>query len=303
MSDTLVVVVSYNNAHLTKAAIESLNNQRYVPDVIMWDNNSNEGQKAILTEIRPTTNITKIFSPKNLLWSPAINLTLSKFSKGYKYIGFMNNDIMLPPHAIEFFRGFLDMEGTGVVGPMGSCLGGIGDYVSHMTRFINSLKGNEEDFQKLPYIRGTYLVGACCFMLKNTWDEVGPLDSSMPLGADDHDHAIRVREKGYGIYSLPSVYAQHVGHASGGEKEWNEWGQKSWDSFNKKYEGYYRTRAEAILCHWNSLYVPGWEVGTGWKEDVVREPIYEIRRKLHDQNLELEQYRNLLAEEDFAKGF
>lgn len=300
-SDTLITVISYENAQYTLNAISRLCDQSHPVDVVLWDNNSSKPVRNQLEAANFPKNITCEFSKENLLWTPAINRAMSNYAEGYEYVGFMNNDIYMQSYTVEGLIELLQYDPVGIVGPMGSRLGGISDYATWSTR-AEQRGISIEEFRKAP-LRGTYLIGACCLLKYDTWKQVGELDEAMPLGADDHDYSIRIRDAGYQIWADPRYPVDHVGHATGQSKNWNKWGQVSWDAFNTKWEGYYRTRAEAIICHWNGVYIPGWDVGTGWLSDEDREPIYELRQELHEQNMEFETYQNIFTEEKWNGGY
>lgn len=300
-SDTLVVVVSYENPGYTINSINNLCAQTHPVDVLLWDNNSSSQTKAQLEAANFNGNVIKRLSDVNLLWTPAINRVFAELASDYTYLGFMNNDIYLHANTAEAMIGLLQDDKVGIAGPMGARLGGIGDYV-HWSSVAYNNGITEEEFKKYP-LQGTYLIGACCFLRSDTWNEVGPLDETMPLGADDHDYSIRIRNAGYKILALPTYPANHVGHASGASQNWGQWGQKSWDSFNTKWSGYYRSEREAIIAHWNGLYMPGWDVGTGWLSDEEREPIYAEREKYHTYNILNLKYNEAYKSSKWNGGF
>ena len=257
MSKVMMVVISYNDKIKTLKTIDALKQQSYPVNIIVWDNNSKDGTQDALNEIE---GITVINSKDNLMWTPAINEVIKNYYKDEKFIGFMNNDIFLRSDCIEKLVETASRDNIGIVAPIGSNLGGCQNYNNHIFG-----RSNID-----PERRVAYVVGACCLLRKEVWDQVGELDSKMPLGADDHDYCMRLKHEGYQIFVRQDTYAEHVGHASNdtpeGKKNWNDWGVASWDIFNNKWAGYYSTEEQAINCHWGSAYVPGFDVGTGWDD-------------------------------------
>lgn len=275
MSDVLVVIVSYNNPSLTVRAVETASRQTVPTDVVVWDNNSPDALVAQVLKAHPlNSNVELVMSEENLLWTPALNAAVERFLNGHDYLCFMNNDITLPGDAIErMVQVFRDHPDAALVGPMGWSLGGPQDYATHKEAWLAAGKGADESFQAQGAYRIPYVVGACTLVSRVVWDELGVLDAEMPLGADDHDYSLRAKDAGYAIYAEPAVVAQHAGHASAGSPNWNKWGAKSWDAFNRKWDGYFVDATEATNCHWGGTYIPGWEVGTGWLPPEEREII------------------------------
>lgn len=276
-NETAVVVVSYNNLALTQRCVDGLRNQTVPTTILVWDNASKDGTPQWL---RNQKDIISVCSPKNILWTPAVNAGIENIYKHYKeagaslpkYLGFMNNDIFLPTVSIERMTAELQDNSVGLVGPIVPRLGGPQDpYKCFPKRWehLAAIKGDiNEVLKHEPSRRCSFLLGAICMMRRNVFEEIGSLDNDMPLGADDHDYSIRLKDVGYELRVVTSVYADHAGHASAetedGDKNWNEWGSKSWDAFEKKWAGYFNSEEEAVKCHWGQEYIEGWHRGTGW---------------------------------------
>jgi N-acetylglucosaminyl-diphospho-decaprenol L-rhamnosyltransferase len=269
----LAVVVSYNNWRLTEKAVRSAAAQTQPTDVILWDNASTDGsaRELLLRDFPP--NVTMVFNDTNVFWTPALNKAVSTFWDGQDYLAFMNNDVELPPQCFHGLVTIFDNEPTaGMVAPMGSMIGGAQDYASHKEAAL--AQGiSEADFRASGPKRCNYLVGACVMVRKAAWDAVGPLDEKMTLGADDHDYSIRLKHAGHSLWVDPSEPIEHAGHASGDSPAWEAHGSPSWEWFNQKWAGYYRTEEEAIRSHWNCWYESGWDKGTGWDEEIYAERV------------------------------
>lgn len=253
MNDVLALIVSYNGWSHTKKTIEHLRRQTLPLDICVWDNDSDDGSKQLLDQ---EPGIQLYLSPQNILWTPAINHGIERFWDNQTYLLIMNNDIILPPNGVEEMVKVASKSEVGLTAPWGARLGGPQDFASNCGDAPSNLP---EDLKDLTPMRVTYVIGACIMLRKEVYDEVGSFDEEMPLGADDHDYSIRVKAKGYQIYVIRSIYADHVGHASGGSANWKEYGGPSWQKFNEKWDGYYKTEEEAIKCHWNGIYTPGWD--------------------------------------------
>lgn len=249
MSDVLMVVVSYNGIEHTKVAVDSLRNQTVPVKIVVWDNASKDGTREWLSN---QTDIIAHLSDDNVMWTPAINRAIEIYSDSERFIGFMNNDICIPPDGVKRMADVAADPQVALVGPMGSNLGGGQDYGHHWgpwTDIATNLSVLQDKIAQRPPKCHSYILGACVVLRRAVWNDLGPLDENMPLGADDHDYSIRAKRAGYKVMVAQNVFVEHVGHATGSEGEWSEWGKKSWDAFNEKWAGYF-TEPEAHM-YWS----------------------------------------------------
>lgn len=255
--NVLAVVVSYNNAEMTKQCVQNLLAQTHPCNIVVWDNNSTDHTIALLEEFRDRVEL--VFSGENLLWTPALNKAIETYWAGEDYILMMNNDLLIPVVGVGEMVLTLETCEAGATAPWGSRLGGMQDYAIWRHR----IEGAHP-------VRTSTLAGACYMVPSKVWFEVGPLDERMPLGADDHDYSMRIKHAGWPLYVTRSFLANHAGHASsrteGGPQQWKDHGAPSWKAFDIKWAGYYATEEEAVKCQWGFEYHEGFEVGTGWDE-------------------------------------
>lgn len=287
MEKTIIsVIVNYNDIANTIACVDSLLSQSLKTKIVVWDNNSSDNSAQILAE-KYGSNIHILYSDKNVYWTPAINKSLEIFYNNEDYIHYTNNDIVYPNQSLE--RMIEDIESTdaGMVGPTGSALGGLQDYVSHQLQKDGEFNSFDEFYAfikgKTP-TRASSIQGACVVMPRKAWIKVGSLDENMPLGADDFDISLRMKEVGYALYVSEQAYVHHKGHASGQKApgEWNAMGKISWDYFNNKWSGYFHNEMEALRCIWEHRYYPNWDIGTGWMSEEVRIKVWEDRGLTYD---------------------
>jgi len=277
----LSIIISYNDSRNTSMTVSSLLKQTVPVKIVVWDNDSKDNTCEIL-ENKFGTNIIIHKSKENFYWAPAINKALEIYYDGEDFIHYSNNDIEYPNETLE--RMMIDVieTGAGALGPTGAGIGGLQDYATHQ----HSKDGDFDNFNdrydflknKKP-TRTSSLQGACVFMPAIHWKLVGPLDNSLPLGADDSDYSIRLKEKGYSLYVCEKAYVFHRDHASGpgNEQTWHDLGGQSWAFFNKKWAGYYFNQLEASKCMWDYQYTEGWDTGTGWLSENERKKIWDLR--------------------------
>lgn len=267
MTDVLVVVVSYNGLEYTMRAVDALRAQTVPVHIVVWDNASTDGTAQWLKQ---QADIDTVFSTDNVYWTPAVNKGIEKFLGPEHFIGYMNNDAAPLPHTVERMLRLLRVTPIGLVAPAMERIGGPQD-VANCTSHNRVIAGGdiEKNIEGLEAKRVSFVLGAFALMTRAVWEKVGPLDEDMPLGADDHDYCIRVKEAGFQIWVAQDAYCRHGGHKSaevaGAAKIWDDVGARSWERFNTKWAGYFATEEEAIKCHWGGTYLSGWEKGSGWR--------------------------------------
>lgn len=285
-TDVISVIVSYNDARNTYRAVKTLLNQSEPTKIVVWDNASKDNTIQVL-ENEFANEIIIHRSKENMYWTPAINAALGKYYDGENYIHWSNNDIGYPFESIERMIEDINNTNAGMVGPTGSAIGGLQDYAVHQS----NIDGQFVNFSSLyAFLKGKKptqapsIQGACVMVTRDSFSKVGFLDENMPLGADDFDYSIRMKDAGYKLFVVEQAYVFHQGHASGpgNEKSWNEIGGKSWDFFNKKYDGYFYNELEALRCLWEHKHYPKWEIGTGWLTEEARLAIWKDRGVTYD---------------------
>ena len=265
--DILIVVVSYNDSNNTMLTVQSLLGQG---NIVVWDNASTDGTVGHLAKFGDSIRV--MASKTNLLWSPAVNRAVEMFRTDEKAIVMSNNDITYRPNTMQLlFKAVNDDKKVGIAAPIGSGLGGMQDF-AHWYGKGEKIRDPVQYASGLPVLRVATIVGASVLIPTRVWDEIGPLDETMPLGADDHDYCIRVKQAGYTIAVQQAAYITHRSHSSyrRARQSWEEWGGKSWKAFNEKWAGYYLNEEEAIKCQWGYAYQKGWDVGTGWMGETER---------------------------------
>lgn len=271
-SDVLVVVVAYNNVELTKRCVAALQTQTQETRFIVWDNASTDGTGEWLEN---QDDVEYHLSDENLYWTPAINAAVEKCYAGERYIGWLNNDAAPARTCMARLTQSIEARPEiGLCAPVTAAIGGPQDVVSNpdVHRVLNRGGNVESEIAAFPSRRVTFVLGACSMTTAAVWEQVGPLDPDMVLGADDHDYSIRVKEHGYEVHVIQSALCDHVGHASAksgqeGQAAWNDLGGKCWDVFNKKWAGFYATEEEAIKAHWGGEFHPEFIHGTGWANE------------------------------------
>jgi GT2 family glycosyltransferase len=266
-SDVIIVIVAYNNLDLTKRAVNALRAQTVPVHIVVWDNASTDGTPEWLAE---QSDLDSYCSKENVYWTPGVNGGIQKFLGDERFIGYMNNDAAPLPRTVERMQRLLRVAPIGLVAPSMDFIGGPQDIANCRGHGRTGGPNTEQLIESFGGKRVTFVLGAFALMNREVWEKVGPLAEDMPLGADDHDYCIRVKEAGYQIWVAEDAFCQHGGHRSatvpGAAALWEKVGHDSWQVFNQKWAGYFATEEEAIKAHWSGTYHLGYDKGTGWRE-------------------------------------
>lgn len=264
MNNVLVIVISYLDKINLDKTLLCLKEQTYNRfDVIVWDN------EAKCLELQASyPGFTFHSSDENMFWSPAINEAAKLYlTNNHEYIVLINNDIQLPPCAIERMVKEIETlpDNPGIVAPAGCSLGGLQDYVSYfdVPKHSDWKVELQEIIKDRTSVRSSYITGAVEMIKRELWDRIGGLDNCMVLGADDFDYSIRAKEMGYSLWVMYNVYVNHIGHASKDSKSWSIQGKESWQRFSDKYDGYFASDEEAEGSLWGAVYNRKYPIGTG----------------------------------------
>ena len=83
-----------------------------------------------------------------------------------------------------------------------------------------------------------YLIGCLCLFDRRLLETIGYFDDLLPLGADDFDLSLRVRQAGFELRVACDVLIHHTVHASFNRspaKDCDYLASLSWEHFNRKW--------------------------------------------------------------------
>ena len=186
-----IITLTYNKLEYTKKYIESL--YKYTKDfeLIVVDNGSTDGT----VEYLKTLGCKLILNSENLGFSKGNNQGL-EIAEG-KYIGFLNNDILLYPNWFEECEKVFEQENAAFVCP----------------KFENVNENNYlKNFNPLNIYRKSFddCQFACVITKESILNELGGFDDNYsPAFFEDNDLKYRAIEKGYDVYVLENVCFYH----------------------------------------------------------------------------------------------
>ena len=212
-----IIMPCYHNYDLTKNAIESiLNNTAEDVDynlILINDGADRKLEKYFKTLEKHRDNITHITNKKNLGWVKAINQGL-EISKA-EYVLFSNNDIEIPQGQTHWLSAMIDSIQYGDIGAVGP--------ISNFVMGLQHARNNEQILMPEHFTK--FLIGFFMLVKREVIQKIGGLDERFGLGGnDDLDYSIRIREAGYRLRILRTIYIEHKGFASLG-KVYKDYGE------------------------------------------------------------------------------
>lgn len=250
-----VIIVSYNTRQMTLDCLESLFSElQGIPsEVLLVDNASTDGSAAAIRTTFP--QVTLIESERNLGFGGGNNVAMRQATG--KYLLLINTDAFAKPGAVRNLIGYLDANPrVGLVGPR--LLNKDGSLQRSCFRFpsptrawaenlwISAAFGSKSplgDYRRWAHDRERivdWVVGACCLVRRETYEQVGGFDERFFMYAEETDWERRMRAAGWEIGFAPSAEVVHLGGASGATEraKTNSHFFDSLDRYEQKHHGF-----------------------------------------------------------------
>jgi hypothetical protein len=218
-----VIIIQYNNSHLTINAIESLLKYHNNIEIILVDNNSTE--PGAIRFIKEFPDLKVIHCDKNLGFGAANNLAVQKSSGDI--LLFLNNDIIVISEFIkkiedEFHRDF----SIGIIGPKllnqdESVQLSCGKLPSIYTELLDkilyaavdkkkSLALNYSERKSIKKEEKEWVTGAALFITRKIFLELNGFDESFFMYFEDKDLCARVLKEGKKVLFFPESFLIHL---------------------------------------------------------------------------------------------
>ncbi len=247
--DLSIIIPTYNNQSFLKTAIDSiLSNTKLKLEIIIIDDGSESNELKEYFKTDRAFRFLKIFkiicNEKNIGYLKSVNKGISFCSA--QYILLINNDVFVPPQAIEnMLKSLIENPNFGAVGPYSNfafpnqCLKL--EYTDPLTNPYDLFKklkklGNIEP----PYQEIAYLSGFCLMLRKDVIDIVsidGKLfDEIYEYGYfEDSDLCLRIRGLGYKLIIIRNSYIHHYGSKTFSQEKQREYLIKNYATFYNKW--------------------------------------------------------------------
>lgn len=234
--DVSILIVSYNTCKLTLDCLQSVyaSETEYSYEVIVIDNDSKDDSVRQIEQCYPQARL--IRNEENTGFAKANNQGM-EIAQG-RYVLLLNSDTVIQPDTLEIMLSFMDSRpdvgasGCKVILPDGSldkaCKRGFPTpsasfyYAFGFSKlFPNNPRFNQ---YQLGYLSPDEeyeidcLVGAFMLVRKETIDEVGMLDETFFMYAEDTDWCYRIKQAGWKNYYYPRTTIMHYKRASSRNK-------------------------------------------------------------------------------------
>ncbi|NLW47750.1 MAG: glycosyltransferase family 2 protein [Firmicutes bacterium] len=211
---TTIIIVNYNSLPAFRACLDSLLLNTSPPlEIIVIDNHSEDGSVAYLQTINlPVVQI--IYNQTNLGFTKACNQGIQR-AQGEQLVT-MNPDVIVSKGWLDRMAWHLrNNPRTLIVGPKGLGIGG--RQAPGLLCYPSKLTAADRKFATV-YRRQSeptkFLIGCLILFDRRLIEKIGFFDEKMPLGADDFDLSLRVRQAGYQLRVARDVLIKHLVHVS-----------------------------------------------------------------------------------------
>lgn len=212
---TSIVILTYNNSHLTKNCINSIrkhtNKGSY--EIIVIDNNSKDDTVEYL---KAQNDLICIFNEENKGFAGGCNQGID-ISTGDNIL-LLNNDVIVTPNWLDnMVTALYSDDSIGAVGP-------ITNYCSNFQQVNLPVTPDMDTDDFFSYFNTSNpnvweerlrLIGFCMLIKKEVVNKVGYLDELFAMGNyEDDDYSLRIRKIGYRLLLCRDTFIFHVGSAS-----------------------------------------------------------------------------------------
>ena len=229
MEDVSVVIVNWNAGAMLRGCLSALfaSEGDRPHQAIVVDNASTDGSESGITSEYPAVQV--IQNATNVGFARAVNQGL-RVARG-QFALVMNPDVILLPSALPRLMEFMTTHPhAGIVGPRllnsdGTVQGSARRDPSPRTALFGRsapltqlFPNNPVSQQELPALSVTgdapvevdWLSGACLFVRRTAWEQVGLLDEQFFLFWEDADWCLRFRQAGWRVCYVPGAAGTHV---------------------------------------------------------------------------------------------
>lgn len=220
-----VISVSYNSSHVMPAMLEAVSTTPGV-EVIVVDNASSDDSVAVIRRDFPSVRV--IENEQNAGFAVAVNKA-ARVASG-EFILLLNPDARIARDQVEKCLSELDAQpnvavlAPHLVQPVGRLRTMEAGRDPNVWRMFTHYAGLSRAARRIPALEGMYLLdghvqatrqvswvsGACMFVRREVWRELGGLTERWFMYAEDVDFCLRARDAGFDVVLLMGATGEHV---------------------------------------------------------------------------------------------
>lgn len=273
-----VVIPTRNRVANIKPTIEALKNQtldKSQYEVIVVDDNSNDGTHNILPEVRDGWNFKYIFSntPKPHTWNASVirNMGALLADQSSSHLLFVDSDVILPPHALQTYVDDIQLYPNQVI---------IGPYDFYRQGNIDiaqpDVRNDEFNRREVKETSQRATDGLACFggnlcMPKKIFWNVGGFSPDTHIGLEDGDMGLKLWKKQTQFSYEKRVRGIHQWHETPADRFPSNM-KEHIDALNQKH---FHTNdpdygiVEASREAYEQWGITGWEVPPEWLKSQI----------------------------------
>jgi GT2 family glycosyltransferase len=226
MKKVAVIVLNWNGRELMERFLPSVvaNTPERVADIVVADNGSTDGSLALLSEKFPSIRVLPF--DRNYGFAEGYNKAIAEVDTPYAVM--LNSDVEVTPDWLDFPLFMLDKypriaaiqpkilnwkerDKFDYAGAAGGFIDAYG-YPFCRGRILNRIEIDREQYDYECSL--FWASGACCFLRRETYLEVGGMDARFFAHQEEIDLCWRLHARGHLVYYTPDTVVYHVGAAT-----------------------------------------------------------------------------------------
>lgn len=267
-----VVIVHYHAAAATREAVEALRASDVPVHILIADNGSTPGERALLESL----GVTIVDVGRNAGYAGALNAAFPHTRSDFIVV--MNEDVLVLPDCLGVLRAALE-SGAGVAGPTfywdRNCTLLLPCTEERTRRNELAKAAGRRSLDRLEIARrawreharrhwrsrdplpSTSLSGALLAFRRDTWSAIGPFDEGFRLYYEENDWLLRAARAGLRPLYVPEARAIHL-HQPGLSPERQQWEAESFVRFGTRHYGEHFMRRLFVACSGERV-IPEWK--------------------------------------------